>query len=72
MMFRLATRGEASRLAQIEHLQPLSAGWEESGFKTELDNRYAQIWVCTQGEKIIGNIREKFIIPSQKCLKNLV
>ena len=54
MMFRLATRWEASRLAHIEHLQPLSAGWEESGFKTELANRYAQIWVCTQGEKIIG------------------
>lgn len=54
MMFRLAARGEASHLAQIEQLQPLSAGWGKNGFETELDNRYAQIWVCAQGEKMMG------------------
>lgn len=54
MTIRLATCADVETLAEIEQLQPFSAGWKQAGLKSELENRASQIWVSVPAQKPVG------------------
>ena len=54
MNIRLAELKDASLLAGLEALQPLSAGWKEAGWIGELTEPSARVWCAERDGKIIG------------------
>lgn len=51
MNIRKAFAQEAGKLAALEALQPMSAGWGKRGFETESIHNFSQIWIAeTAGE----------------------
>lgn len=55
-MIRRLLPADASRLAQIEELQPYSAHWGEKGFADEVHNPYSFVWCWEEKGRINGFI----------------
>lgn len=45
---------DAAELAAVEAGQPMSAGWGEAGFVTELAHNFAFVWCAVEAGQIIG------------------
>lgn len=54
MNIRRAQKTDVIRLAQIEKLQPFSAQWGVEGWKSELENAFAQVWCAEEDGEVIG------------------
>ena len=54
MNIRRAEKTDVASLAQIETLQPFSAGWGTAGWTHELENKAAQVWCAEEEGSVIG------------------
>ena len=68
MKWRPACAADASALAEVEQMQPLAAGWKESGFKTELAQPCACIWCAEEAGKVIGFAAARFAADTAEIL----
>lgn len=53
-MIRRLLPSDASRLAQIESLQPHSAHWGEKGFAEEIQNSFSFVWCWEEKGEVYG------------------
>lgn len=68
MKIRQATLADAAALAQLERLQPRSAGWGQAGFAGEFSQAASYIWCVQEQDKVIGFVAARAAADQSEIL----